>query len=192
VLRRSFEALEERRGRRIARLLGQYLERGEQVLDFGCGNLVVAHQIAEHAQVRTFGLERLAFARRRLPLVLYGGGTVPFRDRSFDTVVLAFVLHHCEDGGSEVLGEARRIARRRILVLEDAYDHALERLLTRAVDRLLNRIENPSIPLPLRFRPADEWQRLFADLGLRVETVRTVRTTPILETRQRFFVLSVV
>jgi ubiquinone/menaquinone biosynthesis C-methylase UbiE len=191
VLKGVFEALEERRARRIARLLRDYLERGEQVLDFGCGNLVVAQEIAAHAQVRVFGLERLTFARRRLPLVIYGGGTVPFRDRSFDTVVLAFVLHHCEDGGVEVLGEARRIARRRILVLEDAYDHAIERWLTRVVDRMLNRIENPSIPLPLRFRPGDEWQRLFADLGLRVETVRTVRTTPILETRQRLFVLGV-
>lgn len=189
MLRRAFESLEERRGRRIARLLSDYLERGAKVLDLGCGNLVAAQEIAEQARVRIVGLERLAFARRRLPLVLYAGGTVPFRDRSFDTVLLAFVLHHCEDGGVEVLGEARRIARRRILVLEDAYDHLIERSLTRVVDRLLNRIENPSIPLPLRFRPLHEWQRLFADLGLRVEAVRTVRTTPILETRQRLFVL---
>jgi ubiquinone/menaquinone biosynthesis C-methylase UbiE len=192
VLKRAFEVLEERRGGRIARLLRDYLERGETVLDLGCGSLVVAEQIERYAPVRVVGLDRLAFARRRLPLVLYGGGTLPFRDRSFDTVVLAFVLHHCEDGGVEALGEAGRVARRRVLVLEDAYEHALERWLTRVVDRLLNRIENPGIPVPLRFRPAGEWQRLFTDLGLRVEAVRTVRTTPILETRQRLFVLSVV
>jgi ubiquinone/menaquinone biosynthesis C-methylase UbiE len=189
VLKRIFASLEERRGRRIARLLRDYLEPGERVLDLGCGSLIAAQQIETWARVHVVGLDRLAFPQRPLPLVLYGGGTVPFRDRSFDTVVLAFVLHHCEDGGRAVLGEARRVARRQILVLEDAYEHVLERWLTRAVDRLLNRIENPSIPVPLRFRPAHEWQRQFTDLGLRVETVRTVRTTPILETRQRLFVL---
>ena len=190
MLRRALESLEERRGGRIARLLRDYLAPDERVLDLGCGSLVVAARIEAIARARVFGLDRLAFPRRRLPMVLYGGGTVPFRDRSFDAVVLAFVLHHCDDGGMEVLAEARRVARRRILVLEDSYEHALERWLTRRVDRLLNRIENPKIPVPLRFRPAHEWQRLFADLGLRIEAVRTVRTTPILETRQRLFVLS--
>lgn len=191
MFEQAFSSLESRRGNRIARLLRDYLEPGERVLDLGCGSLVVAAAIEEHAGVRVVGLDRLAFARRRVPFVRYSGGTVPFRDRSFDTVVLAFVLHHCEDGGIEVLTEARRVARKRILVLEDAYEHALERWITRSVDRLLNRIENPEIPVPLRFRPADEWQRLFEDSGLRVETVRTVRTTPIFETRQRLFVLSV-
>lgn len=189
VLTRAFEALAERRGRRIARLLRTYLEPGESLLDLGCGTLVVADSIARIAQVRVVGLDRLRFCKRRRPLVLYGGGAVPFRDRSFDTVLLAFVLHHCEDGGQVALGEARRVARRQVLVLEDAYEHILERWLTRWVDRLLNRIENPDIPLPLQFRPVREWQRLFADLGLRVDVARTVRTTPMLETRQHLFVL---
>lgn len=189
MLARAFAALEIRRAGRIARLLRDHLDPGERVLDLGCGSLVVAEQLESHARVTVIGLDRLAFPRRPLPLVVYGGGTVPFADRSFDTVVLAFVLHHCEDGGRTALAEARRVARRRILVLEDAYDHAVERWIIRRVDRLLNRIENPSISVPLRFRPQPGWQRLFEDLGLHVEAVRTVRTTPILETRQRLFVL---
>ncbi len=189
MLRRIFERLEERRGGRIARLLRAYLVPGECVLDLGCGNTVVAACVASTAQVRIVGLDRLSFSRRPVPLVLYGGGAVPFRDRSFDTVLLAFVLHHCDDGGRATLAEARRVARRQILVLEDAYEHRLERLVTRCVDRLLNRLENPAISLPLRFRRTAEWQRLFADLELRVDVARTVRTTPILETRQRLFVL---
>jgi ubiquinone/menaquinone biosynthesis C-methylase UbiE len=189
VLKRAFAALEERRGSRIARLLRDYLVPGEPVLDFGCGNLVVAARIAQTAHVSIVGLDRLSFAQGRGPLVLYGGGAVPFRDRSFDTVLLAFVLHHCEDGGRTALTEARRVARRQILVLEDAYEHLLERQLTRWVDRVLNRLEDPRIPVPLHFRTAAAWQRLFTESGLFVDAMRTVRTTPILETRQRLFVL---
>ncbi len=188
-LRRALEALEERRARRIARRLRRFLGAGESVLDMGCGSMLVADEVRKLSDVRVFGLETLRYRRRPLPLALYGGRRAPFRDRSFDCVIINFVLHHCGDGGVGVLEEARRLARKRILLLEDSYDNFLERLTMRMVDRVLNRIENPAIPVPCRFRPSWEWERLFARLGLRLSASKRLRTTPILETRQILFVL---
>lgn len=189
ILRQTFRYFEGRRAVRIARALRACFERGDVVLDAGCGSLLVAQQIEIHAPVRVIGLETINYRRSAMPLVLYGGMRAPFRDQSFDVVLLAFVLHHCDDGGLALLREALRLARKRILVLEDRYDHAVERLLTRCVDRLLNRWEHAGIPTPCRFRSSDDWQRLFRELGMGVETMRALHTTPILETRQLLFVL---
>jgi ubiquinone/menaquinone biosynthesis C-methylase UbiE len=189
LFRRAFEALEERRARRIARRLRRFVEPGESLLDLGCGSMLVADEVRKLAGVRVFGLETLSYRRRRLPLALYCGRRAPFRDRSFDCVVINFVLHHCEDGGLAVLEEARRLARRRIVLLEDSYDHLLERVVIRAVDKTLNWLENPAVPVPYRFRPSWEWKELFGRLGLRLSAWKRIRTTPILETRQVLFVL---
>lgn len=188
-LRRALEALEKRRARRIARRLRRFLGAGESVLDMGCGSMLVADEVRKLSDVRVFGLETLLYRRRPLPLALYGGRRAPFRDRSFDCVIINFVLHHCDDGGVGVLEEARRLARKRILLLEDSYDNFLERVTMRMVDRVLNRIENPAIPVPCQFRPSWEWERLFVRLGLRLSASKRLRTTPILETRQILFVL---
>ena len=187
--RRALEALEERRARRIARRLRRFLEAGESVLDMGCGSMMVAAEVQKLSGSRVIGLETLCYRRRRLPVAIYGGRRAPFRDRSFDCVIINFVLHHTDDGGIAVLEEARRIARKRILLLEDSYDNLFERISMRLVDRALNRLEDARIPVPCRFRPSWEWKLLFERLGLRLAAVKRVRTTPILETRQILFVL---
>ena len=189
IWEQTFRYFERRRAARIARALRAHLDPGDAVLDVGCGSLLVAQQIMTHAAVRVIGLETLNYRSHPLPLVLYDGERAPFRDRAFDVVLLAFVLHHCDDGGLVVLQEARRLARKRILVLEDRYDHTAERVLTRAVDRLLNRWEHVAIPTPCRFRSSDEWQQVFRECGMAVKTLRPLHTTPILETRQLLFAL---
>src|SRR5882724_9087641 len=190
VFERAFESLSLRRAGRIARLLREYVEPGESVLDIGCGRSIVAERLQAEAGVRIFGLETLRYRQRLTPMVLYAGETAPFRDDSFDTVLISFVLHHCADGGTALLREAKRLARRRILLLEEGYEHALERVKARIIDRVLNHLENPAVPTPYRFRTNGEWRRLFNDMAMPIQVARTVRTTPIIESRQVLFVLA--
>jgi len=187
--RRAFRYFERRRAARIARALRAHFESGDAVLDIGCGTLAVAQQIEAHAPVRVIGLETIQYHRHAVPLVLYDGTHVPFRDQSFDVVLLAFVLHHCDDGGVALLGAARQLARKRILVLEDRYDHAAERLWTRCLDRLLNGLEHAGVATPCQFRSSDEWRRVFRELGMKTEAVQMLHTTPLVENRQLLFVL---
>lgn len=189
LLQRAFESLEHRRAVRIARRLRKHLRPGETVLDLGCGSLRVAAEIEKKVPVRAVGLETMVHRRSAIPLVLFAGGQAPFKDRSFDCVLIGFVLHHCHDGGIEVLREARRLAREKILLLEDRYDNAWERVITRLADKTLNWMENPDTPTPCRFRSSEEWQALFRHLELRLVATETMRTTPVMETRQLLFVL---
>jgi ubiquinone/menaquinone biosynthesis C-methylase UbiE len=165
------------------------LEPGEIVLDLGCGSLVVAAEVQRRAEVRIIGLETGNYRKRPLPMIIGAGQSAPFRARSFDTVLIGFVLHHCPDGGIAVLREAGRLARKKILLLEDRYDHLLEQVVARLADKFLNRLENPNVPVPYRFRSSEEWKELFRELDLELLAMEMVRTTPVLETRQVLFVL---
>ncbi len=189
LFRRAFEALEARRAASIARRLRRHIAPGESVIDLGCGSLVVAEAIERGTGARVTGLETLAYRKRRLPMALYSGRRAPFADGCFDAALIAFVLHHCEDGGLAALREARRLARKRVIVLEDAYDTPFQRAAIRLLDRALNGLENPRIRVPLLFRPTGEWIGLFARMGLRAAAFRRIRTTPILRTPQVLFVL---
>ena len=189
ILRRAFERLEEVRAGSIARKVRRHIAPGESVLDLGCGSLLVGDAVARETGARVIGLDAIAFRARPLPLAVGAGGRAPFRDRSFDAVLIAFVLHHCEDGGTAVLREARRLARSRVIVLEDRFDTPFERWSIRKLDRILNRLEDPRIPVPLRFRPTASWIEAFDALGLRTAAVRRIRTTPVLRTAQVMFVL---
>jgi ubiquinone/menaquinone biosynthesis C-methylase UbiE len=55
-------------------------------------------------------------------VVLYGGAHMPFRDRAFDAAVAMYVLHHTSDP-SRLLGEMKRVSRKRILLVEELYRH---------------------------------------------------------------------
>jgi SAM-dependent methyltransferase len=188
--RKTFDHLELQRADRIAQTLQRHLQAGDAVLDYGCGSQIVGETIQRRLGVHVTGLDTLDFRKRDLPFALYDGFRAPFADRSFDVVLLSFVLHHCADGGLTVLKEAQRLARNKILLLEDSYENRAERLSIRLVDRVLNWLEDPRIEVPYRFRSIEQWKRLFAELGLDLASVESMRTTPLLHTRQRLFVLA--
>ena len=55
-------------------------------------------------------------------LVIYDGEHMPFADGAFDTAIAMYVLHHTVDPAT-VLGEMRRVSRKRIILVEELYHH---------------------------------------------------------------------
>jgi ubiquinone/menaquinone biosynthesis C-methylase UbiE len=55
-------------------------------------------------------------------LVVYDGEHMPFEDRAFDASVAMYVLHHTK-APAAVLGEMKRVSRRRIVLVEELYRH---------------------------------------------------------------------
>lgn len=105
-------------GRR-ARLLLDYLELrdGQRVLDDGCGFGLHLRLMSRLRHLDLVGVDtardRLAHARReRVPAALANADAsfLPFRDESFDRVLLTEVLEHLENAG-RALAEVHRVLR---------------------------------------------------------------------------------
>jgi ubiquinone/menaquinone biosynthesis C-methylase UbiE len=151
------------RARRIVRWLGDVVPTRSSILDVGCG---LGH-IAE--ALRASGHEVTTVDPRYRPLC--GGShlassatSIPVASRSFDIVLLAFVLHHMPaNAHSAALGEAARVARRRVILLEDTFRSSREKRWTFAVDSLINAEFRGH---PHSNRTAAEWTEQLAAQGL--------------------------
>jgi SAM-dependent methyltransferase len=163
--------------RRAADLTGRIAPHlaGGQVLDLGAGSghtaallklwhgfFVTLLDVPPHTGA--FGqrwiaqpIAALLAHKFNLPRRSYGGHTIPFPDQSFDTVVLAFVLHHCPDP-ERVLREAVRVSRGRLLVLED----------TETTSHWADALINLEWGHPQQERSRAEWMAVFARCGLSV------------------------
>ncbi len=119
------------------------------------GQILVGQPIAAH-------LAR----KHQIARIRYDGRRVPFEDNCFDVVLIAFVLHHCE-APEPVLREAARVARHRVVVLEDVNAHRPSRF-----DRVLDALWNLELFHPHQERTRGEWLELFdlCELNLIDET----------------------
>lgn len=116
--------------------IGSYLDRADRILDVGAGNCILCQELGRHGyDVVPVDLENLSFVDE-IALVVYDGARLPFRNDSFDVALIITVLHHCPDPDA-VLAEARRVARR-IIVIEEIYENLFEKYFTYAVDSLFN------------------------------------------------------
>jgi SAM-dependent methyltransferase len=84
----------------------------------------------------------------------------PVDSDSFDSVMLLYVLHHVPlSDQTKLLAEATRIARSRLVIVEDV-PRPWERPITKVWDFVFNRPFG--IPTPFSFRTVEEW---VAELG---------------------------
>lgn len=81
-------------------------------------------QAARQAGVRMTSLEVAArdLALDADQLVIYDGEHMPFADGAFDVSLAMYVLHHTARPAA-VLGEMKRISKRRVILVEELYHH---------------------------------------------------------------------
>lgn len=155
-----------------------HLRPGWTVLDVGSGTGRMARWLADRSGVRPvlcdvteFGnrVRELPFIRMEDPLAL------PADDEAYDAVMLLFVLHHIErwEEQERLVREAARVARRRVVIVEDTPVSRLDRAFNVAWDWLLNL--RHGVPTPFTFRDVEGWRAVFGRAGLRVRTADTYR-----------------
>lgn len=121
--------------------------------------------------VTEFGnrVQGLPFLRMEDPL------TLPAEDDAYDSVLLLFVLHHIErwEDQERLVREAARVARRRVVIMEDTPLSRTDRVFNVAWDWLLNL--RHGVPKPFTFRDVEGWREVFGRAGLRVRATDTYR-----------------
>jgi ubiquinone/menaquinone biosynthesis C-methylase UbiE len=189
-LYRRLDAKEEEK--RIA-AIRPFVSEGDTVLDVGAGSGRFGKAIHERLNVQVTGVDVCDYSDHTMPFFVYDGTTLPFPDKSFDVVFFAFVLHHTRNQEA-LIQEARRVARKRIVIFEDSYEFAFERLFTCWNDYHTNVFQgwikarkgylkgNPfEMPMPLTFRSLQGWGDLFKTIRLRItsQDVRRMGYKPL-------------
>lgn len=158
-----------------AHRIAQRLSDGDAVLDVGCGNGHVLDELGLFRKLHRVGVD---IAPRRRPfgveVMSFDGWSLPFPDRTFDVVMFCYVLHHLSPSHArQLLGEALRVSRRAIILLEDTLPRwgRLYRLRNRA-HRLCTELQYGAASA--HYRPAgseamflthEGWRQFLADLS---------------------------
>lgn len=180
----------------IGRKLAPHLRPGWEVLDLGSGTGKLSRWVRERVGIRPTLADVVEFGNRvgGMPYVkLEDPLSTPFEDRSFDAVMLLFVLHHVRgwEDQDALLEEAARLSRSRVILIEDTPASGPERILNTAWDWALNL--RHGVPKPFSFRTVEGWRQAFRRLGLSELSSETYRPKwPTLGTyRHTLFVLEV-
>ena len=114
-----------RRSAVLADTLSRALFDAQTALDVGCGEGSIDLLIqAAVPGLMIRGVDVLVWPEARIPVETFDGYQLPFDDKSFDTVIFIDVLHHTDDP-MVLLREAKRVARRAIVLKDHTADGAL-------------------------------------------------------------------
>lgn len=155
-----------RRRRVLCRHLLDLLPGRGTVLDVGCGDgLLAAHLMRRRPALRIRGIEVLPREPTHIAVERFDGRTLPYAAASFDVVMCIDVLHHARQPLA-LLREARRVARRAIVLK----DHTCAGWLAAPTLRFMDRLGNARhrVDLPYTYWTRQQWQAAFAQLDLGV------------------------
>ena len=175
------------RAKKIAGFIYPYLSDKDEVLDFGCGDMIISYFIQKNIDVKIKGIDVIDTNLTSLPLQIYDGKSIPFEDKSFDATCASFVLHHT-DNIESLLSECIRVTKRRIIILEDVYQTNLELFMVKLFD-YGNKLLSLEMDIPFNFKKESEWIELFNKLN--VKNIKTKKIYPhfLKLTKHRLFIL---
>ena len=157
----------DRRTRLLASNFGKLLPNGASVLDVGCGDGTIDALIMQNRpDVLIRGLDVLVRPTTKIPVDKFDGNTLPFADKSFDVVMFVDVLHHT-DNQIKLLSEAKRVARKLILLK----DHTMNGILAHSTLRLMDWVGNAhhSVALPYNYWPEQRWREALSQLRIPIK-----------------------
>lgn len=168
LLKRIVYKFAKNRAEQIFNLIEEFLNKEEIILDIGCGSCNIVEILNQNNyNVVSLDIKNLSIVDEIKP-ILYNGTNMPFKDNTFDLSIILTVLHHT-DKQDEVLKEAMRVTKKRILIIEDIYNNQIDKFITQIVDSLIN--------LEIRGHPHSnrndqEWKEYFKNLGLKISETK--------------------
>ena len=176
------------RAKREASFISPLLNERDKVLDFGCGDLLIAKSIKEKKDVKIIGVDIIDKKIADLPFRKYNGKEIPFKNKSFDVTYSSFVLHITKNI-EELLSECLRVTQTKVIILEDVYNNDFELFLSKFVN-VFNILFVPSFrDFHTHVKTEKEWVDLFKKFKIKKIIIKNIRPVPFRPTRHRLFVL---
>lgn len=136
-----------------------------KVLDVGSGRCYIAYEIQKKNKLNATCLDVKNLSQTNMNVVVYDGSNFPFKVNQFDTALVAYVFHHCEDP-LQVLKEVIRVCKGNIIIFEDTKPSPF----TKTMDFLANKIRG--VETPFKFKTESEWLGIFKKLNLKIIAVK--------------------
>ncbi len=107
--------------RLVPRTIQRFRSHDERrFLDLGAGDGLNAKWLRQSDPAIDVTCVDLSNENRFGASIVYDGQRIPFADKSFDSTIIAFVLHHVASSRQrDILRELIRVTRRRLYVFED-------------------------------------------------------------------------
>jgi SAM-dependent methyltransferase len=161
---------------RLTELLSPQLQGCRTVLDVGasCGRL--GRRLADATGCQIMGIDVWLQPESYIEVRPYDGETFPFGNATFDCVMMVDMLHHTLNI-QRMISEARRVARRCVVIKDHYWDTRLDLAGLRLADALGN--APYGISLPENYLRLDQWADLFRAQRLTIAHQRTFRLHPL-------------
>jgi len=162
----------KRRTRVLSAALAEAIPDGAAtLLDVGCGDGTIAELVGTlRPGLTVTGVDVLVRPETRIPVQKFDGVRLPYPDDSFDVVMFVDVLHHTDDPAI-LLREAKRVARRAVVLKDHTKDTPFAYTTLRFMDWVGN--AHHGVVLPYNYWSGKQWKQAFDAIGLRTEASRT-------------------
>lgn len=157
----------DRRVSILGELIKPLVSEQARLLDVGCGDGSIASLLKQQRpDISIEGIDVFVREDTVIPVTPFDGRNFPFPDDSFDDVLFVDVLHHTADP-TILLKEAKRVARRSVILK----DHTRDGLLADSTLRFMDWVGNAphGVALPYNYWPERQWRHSFDELNLNVE-----------------------
>ena len=161
---RIFSGFYKLAARKMCKECSHFIKKGSKILDLGCGSGIVADEFKIFFGAQIAGVDIIDKRVVKIPFTLYGGKNLPFVDNYFDTILISYVLHHCDDP-VRVLAEAKRVAKDKIIIYEDLPENIFSKLVCKLHGKsfaFFSRNNKESC----NFKTIGEWREIFKKLNL--------------------------
>lgn len=142
-----------------------FIKEGSEILDLGCGSGVVGQEFAKFFKAKITGIDIKDYRIEKILFQIFDGLNIPFPEKSFDVVLVNFVLHHAKNP-IFLLKEAKRVCRDKIIIFEDLPEGLLSKIFCGIHGLSFDLFfKNPS---KTSFKTEKEWMKIFEELNLKI------------------------
>lgn len=162
-----------------------FINEGGKILDFGAGDGFISEYLAKKKNLAVELLDICDRNKTPLPLTVYDGKKIPFKENSFDIALSIAVFHHIPKKEQCILLMQLQKVARRIIFIEDTPTNCFEWFFNAVGDTIANAPKG--MPLPYSYKSEKKWFEVFKGLGLRV--IYKKRVAPWYPIHRTLFVL---